>query len=557
MQQDPGSPGRDGIDPPPPPARSVRRPRRLLALVVAALLVVVGGAAAAAFVLMRGAGEELLQLVPASSEVVVTAYLDPSAGQKVNLMALAHRFPALRDDQRLRRQVTDAFDEALRSSGLTHQDVLPWLGSQVAVIVDLGPNDNVPTTSVLIASKDDAAAETALERALGRSLGTEGVREYRGVSMHVFGTGSSLTTYAIVRHVVVLSNHAIGLSRVIDVSMGTTAAIADDPKFVATTSALPQGRLGIAYVNPTEVVDQALSVSGLGLAAGSVPGLDTLRAIQGIGASLSAHPDGLAFDFTVRLDPSKLDPATRRQLEQPVHENRMVALVPPDSYAVATQQGVDASLRRVADLSLFTAGGERIRRRLGLDDTLAALTGDLAFEMGPGTGAVPVGGAVLVGVNDRAAVERTLDGLADLVLAARRREASAGPKARWRTSTYRGATIRYLDAPSISTTGFHPAYVVTDGAAIIGSSPAEIRRVLDTKGGSRPDVTASSAYTRALARVPTGGSTFYLNVAAVLSRLGPLLPPNVKANIDPLKTVVQGTSTSSSRITSRLFVEIR
>src|SRR5437867_262057 len=90
----------------------------------------------------------------------------------------------------------------------------------------------VPASSevVVTASKDDAAAETALERALGRSLGTEGVREYRGVSMHVFGTGSSLTTYAIVQHVVVLSNHAIGLTRVIDVSMGTTAAIADDPK---------------------------------------------------------------------------------------------------------------------------------------------------------------------------------------------------------------------------------------------------------------------------------------------------------------------------------------
>src|SRR4029450_2190926 len=108
-----------------------------------------------------GASEELLQLIPASSEVVVTAYLDPSAGQKGNLMALATRFPAPPADQRVRQQIDDVFDEALEGAGLGHEDVRPWLGSQVAIVVDLEPNDDVPTTSLLVPHKGDDAAPGA------------------------------------------------------------------------------------------------------------------------------------------------------------------------------------------------------------------------------------------------------------------------------------------------------------------------------------------------------------------------------------------------------------
>jgi len=560
----------------PSPAPSTRRTRRLLAVVVATLLVVGGSGAATAFLLFRGASEELLQLVPASSDVVVTAYLDPSAGQKVNLMTLVHRFPALRDDLRLGQEVDDALDEALRDSGLTHQDVLPWLGSQAAVVVDLGPTNDAPTTSVLIASTDDVTAAAALEEGLRNSLGNEETREYGGVTMHVFGLGPSFTSYAIVDHVVVLSDQTIGLTQAIDVSNGATQAIADDPGFLDTISSLPQGRLALAYVNAAEIVDEALAASGLYAATEATPGLETIRAIEGIGMSLSAHPDGLALDVAVRLDPSKLDPTTRGELDQPAHENTMLQFVPADSFVVATQEGVDASLRQVVDQALSLPEGERIRQRLAVDEVLAALTGDLAFEVGSASGPVPVGGAILIGVSDAAAAQRTLDGLAGLVLAAQRRSESfapsqsglserelreleasqPGPKAMWRTSTYQGTTIRYLDDPSVASTGFLPAYAVFDGAAVIGSSPAEIRKVIDVKNGTELNITASSTYTQALARVPSGGSVLYVDAAAVISMLTPMIPPDVSQNLGPFKTVVEGTSNTSSLITYRLFVEI-
>lgn len=553
-----------------PPASPTRRTHRWLVVLLATLLVVGGGGSAAAFLLMRGAGEELLQLVPASSEVVVTAYLDPSAGQKVNLMALADRFPALRDDREVRQQVDVVLDFALEGTGLSHEDVRPWLGSQVAIVVEVGANDDVPTVSFLVASKDDDAAREALDKALRGSLGNEQTSEYHGATMRIFGSGTSSIGYVIVDHVVVLSNHSIGLTRVIDVAEGSTQAIADDPAFLDTISSLPEGKLALAYVNPAEIVDRVFSATGLGLAA-TGPGLDQLGAIRGVGATLSAHPDGLAFDVAVRMDPSKLDPATRLQLDQPVHENGVLGSVPADSYVVATQQGLDETLKQTLDQVLATPEGERIRQRIGLDDTLAALTGDLALEVGPG-GLVPAG-AILIGVRDPSAVHLTLDGLADLVILARSRagapafgegsgpkrhdDRGAAPEATWRTSTYLGTTIRYLDDPALSGTGFVPAYAVVDGAAIVASSPTEIRKVIDTGAGSQPNIGASSSYGRAVARVPDGGSVVYADLAAMVSRFGSQLPPDLLSNLEPLNTVVQGTSNSSSLISYRLFIEIR
>jgi flagellar basal body-associated protein FliL len=561
------------------PSPSRHRGRRLLVIIAATLIVLGGSAAAAAFFLMRGSSKELLQLVPASSEVVATAYLDPSAGQKLNLLALVHRFPALGSDQDLRQEVNKALDEALESSGLTHDDVLPWLGSEVAIVVDFGPNGDVVTTA-LLASTDDGAAEAALHKGMTASLGAEQTRDYQGVTMHAFGSGSSLVSYAIVDHVVIISNRDSGLTRVIDVSEGTAPDLADDPDFVETVSTLPEGKLGLVYVNPTELVSQALSESGLGAAAGSMPGLDTVRALRSIGMSLSAQPDGLAFDLTVRFDPSKLDPATRGELDAPVHENATLSFVPADSYAVATQQGLDTTLKQVLDQALSTPQGERLRKRLGIDDALSALTGDMAFEIGPGSGATPVGGALVLGVDDPAAVQHTLDGLADLALASQQRayasapvpaqgDRSGGqmtelsllqlgpaPKVGWRTTTYQGTTIRYLVDPSISGSGFLPTYAVVDGAAMIGSSPAEIRKLIDVKGG-QPSITSSLAYTRALARVPRGSSSFYLDVTGIVSRFASALPRDVEANIEPIKTVVTGGTNSSSRVTARLFIEIR
>jgi hypothetical protein len=548
-----------------------RRGRRLLAVALVAAVVLVGGGAAAAFLKLRGSDVEVLGLVPASTDVVVTAYLDPSAGQKVSLLALAHKFPALANQQDLRSQVSDALDQTLASSGLDHSDLQGWVGSQVAVAVGFNPESGSTSVAVVVASSDDGLATSTLQKAAKAQGGTLQQRDYRGVTVYFDDAAS----FAIVDHAAVIAQDAAAVNRVIDTSRGTIPNLADDSAFRDTISALPQGKLGLVYVNPADFVSLLDSLPLGGQMTGQ-PGLDTLRAMQGIGLSVSAQPDGIAVDTTIRYDPTKLDPATRQQLDEPAHQNATLSFVPADSFAVITQQNVDLALKQMIDQALSTPQGERLRSRLGLDDTISSLTGDAVFEVGHGTAAVPAGGALVIGITDQAPVQRTLDQLAELVLAyqssptftaqptvrlTKRQGTSLGiltrqPKASWKSTTYQGTTIRYLQGSGLDLMGLAPAYAMLDGAAVIASNPAEIRKLIDTKAAGS-DVTTSAAYARALARVPKGASSFYVDVEGIVSEVGGLLPPDVRQNLEPVKSLVAGSDDSSTRSNARFFIEIR
>jgi hypothetical protein len=379
-------------------------------------------------------------------------------------------------------------------------------------------------------------------------------------------------SYALVGDVVVLSDHPEGVIGAIDAATGATPTMADDPEFLNTVSSLPEGRLALAYADLARIFDEALAASGMA-AIQAAPQLGALRAMRGMGVALSAQPDGLALDLALRLDPSELDGASREQLDVPVHENAMLSFVPADAFVVATQQGLNETLRPMLDQVLATPEGERIRERLGVDATLAGLTGDVAVEVGPGTGAMPVGGAILLGVGDEEAARRTMDALAELVVAGDRtseldpsesglskrelRELGLWPPERpeWQTSTYQGTTIRYLEDPGLATV-LLPAYAVVDGAAIVASSPAEVRRIIDTASGAHESIATSPTYLQAMARVPSGTSDFFVDASAVIALLAPALPPDVAANLEPLKTVAGGASASTTLVTQRLFVEI-
>ena len=281
------------------PGSTTRRTRRWLVVLLATLLVVGGGGSAAAFLLMRGAGEELFQLVPASSG---RRHAYSSVGwPEVNLMALATVPRASgRSEIVIRRRLARL---RARGHGRSQRRLRPWL-ALVAIVVDVGANVDLPTVSFLVASKDDEAAREALDKALQSSLGTEQTSEYRGAAMHIFGSGTSSVGYVIVDHVVVLSNHSIGLTRVIDLPAGSALAIADDPAFQETLPSLPEGKLGLVR-EPTEIGNR-----GLGRAArcrGDGAGLDQRRAIRGVGRRVG-HTDGLAFDSRCAWSP-KLDPA--------------------------------------------------------------------------------------------------------------------------------------------------------------------------------------------------------------------------------------------------------
>jgi hypothetical protein len=348
----------------------------------------------------------------------------------------------------------------------------------------------------------------------------------------------------------VLSDGSGFLTEVIDTAQGRTASLAEDSGYLQTVSALPKDKLGLLFVNPTDLVQSALSEADPAALTG-FPQVATLKAIRGVGVSLSAEPGGFSFDSTVSYDTARLDPSVRAQLDVPVHENKLIGYVPTDSFLVASQEGYDQALRQGLGF-LSGSEGEGIRSLLHLDDAIESLTGDVVFESSPGSGGPTPGGAVLLGVKDPRPMQVTLDAIAGLIGGA------------WKTTTYHGETVRFFEDPDLGRYDVAPAYATFGDAAVLATSPAEIRKLIDVQEGS-PSISSSSAYSSAMARVPSGDGTFYLDVSGLVAVVEGLLPSGeragfdgeVRPNLDPIESVAASAANSSKRQTGRLFVAIK
>ena len=601
-------PAADGPPPPPPPAFPVaggppppakHRGRRTLVAVVSLVVVVLGAGAATAFFLMRGSSEQLVGLVPAEADVFATVYLDPSAGQKVNLLALAERFPDLGAEEDLTRRVDDLLDEALADSGLTHQDVTPWLGSQLGVSVELS-QDGTPHVAALVATTDPDASREAIERAVADQEVER--RDYDGVEVSMMSGGDG--AYAILDDAVVLASDETTVKRAIDAAHGTLPNLGDAQTYMDTLAGLPAGKLGVAYVNVAGLVDRFGSEAAASAAVGA-GGLGNLDSIESIGMSVSAEPDGVALDLTTNYDPSKLTPEEREVLAAPDHENTAMAFVPADAFAVIGAEHADVGLLTALDSfeQQVPDAADAIDQG-GIRDFVAAMNGDIAVEAGPGTDG-PVSGALLVGSDDDAEMQTFLDNLGVLAaqglaaqgvleqvdpqdLAAQmqachgtsrqiarcQRETlnefysgggtTAAEPTPPSTEEYQGVTIGFLDDPALAELGITPAYAVVDGVGVLATSPQEIHQLIDTKA-SGEDVRTASVYASATTTVPTVESVIFLDIQAIADTVRQNLPPDLQGtydedvapNIAPLSAFVIGSESDEHRQTLRMFLQIQ
>jgi hypothetical protein len=592
--QDPGAPDPAPLPGPtdPPPAR--RRGRRTLVALVAGVVVVVGGGVALAFFTMRGAPEQLVSVVPAEADVFVTVYLDPSAGQKVNLLRLAGQFPDLGKEQDLSGRVDDLLDEGLADSGLTHDDIRPWLGSELGLSVDVG-DDGTPHTAFLIATTDAEASQAALEKIADQDLQ---VHDYDGVQVSVAKDGQG--AFGIVNDVAVLATDETTVRRAIDAAHGTIPDISSSRVYLDTVAGLPEGKLGMAFVNVAGIVDQFGSQTAASAAIGA-GGLTELDAIDGVGLSLSAETDGMALDLTTNYDPTKLSKEQRDLLTASDHENATLAFVPDDAFAVMAQEHMDTILKTTLDqVEQQTPDAAASIDQAGIPDLLAAMTGDVALEVGPGTRG-PVSGALLVGTDDPAQMLTFLEGVAGYAsravaqqgataaqpedLIAQMQGCMGTPKAVARcqqeilqgaavptpteprplgTEQYRGVTISFIDDPALAQLGLAPAYAVLNGAGVIATSPDEIHQVIDADASGQ-DVRTTSVYASATATVPSTESVFFLDVQGIASTVRENLPPEAQAvydrdvapNLAPITAFVIGSESDEQHQRVRMFLQIR
>jgi hypothetical protein len=579
-----------------PPAR--RRGRRALVAVVAGVAVLVGGGVALALFMMRGSPERLASVVPSQADVFVTVYLDPSAGQKVNLLGLARQFPDLGKGGDLGARADDLLDEGLADAGLTHDDIRPWLGSEIGLSVEVG-DDGTPHAAFLIATTDPKASQAALEKLADGDIQ---VRDYDGVQVSVAKDGEG--AFAIVNDVAVLATDETTARRAIDAAHGTTPDIGSSQTYLDTVAGLPQGKLGMAFVNVAGLVDRFGSETAASAAIGA-GGLGELDAIESVGVSLSAQTDGLALDVTTNYDPTKLSKAQRDALTAPDHENATLAFVPDDAFAVMAQENLDTILKGTLDqIVQQTPEAASSIDQAGIRDLLAAMTGDIALEIGPGTKS-PVSGALIVGTDDPEQMGTFLKGVgrfaSQLVaqqsmtatqpedLISQMGSCTGTPRAITRcqkeilsgaggsvyvptpseprplaTEQYKGVEIASIDDPALAQLGLAPAYAVVDGAGVIATSPEEIRQLIDTEASGQ-DIRTVSVYSSATASVPSTESVFFLDVQGIATTVRKNLPPQAQAiydrdvapNLAPISALVIGSESDEQHQRIRMFLQIR
>ena len=351
-------------------------------------------------------------------------------------------------------------------------------------------------------------------------------------------------------------------------------------------------------MNVQGLVDQFGSDTAASAALGA-GGLGNLDAIESVGVSMSAESDGIAIDFTTNLDPTKLTKEQRDVLAAPDHDNTTLAFVPADAFGVVAGEHLDSSLTTMLDtIEQQTPDATAAIDEAGLRDLVAAMTGDLALEVGPGTDG-PVSGAVLLGTDDEAGMQTFLDNVGTLVsqqlqltahldapsnLLKKMELCQGTPKQISRcqqhiidgidvtapldttplvTEEYKGVTISSFDVPPLRSAGFQPAYAVVEGAGIIATSPLEIHQLIDTKA-SGTDVRSSPVFTSATAKVPTSEGFFFLDIQAIAGTVRQSLPPEAQAaydrdvasNLAPIRAFVVGSESDEQHQTVRMFLQI-
>src|ERR1700674_486639 len=89
---------------------------------------VVGAVVVAAALLLAQPNPSIEKMVPATHDVLVIANLNPSLGQKINLLRAVHSFPDTSTDA----AISSKLDAAFKAVGLSYtSDVQPWLGGEV------------------------------------------------------------------------------------------------------------------------------------------------------------------------------------------------------------------------------------------------------------------------------------------------------------------------------------------------------------------------------------------------------------------------------------------
>ena len=563
----PAFPPAPGSEPPsgaraPTPASEPRRNRgAIVAIVVAVVLVVACSGGALAYFKMRGGPSTVLDKLPAGADVAFIAHLDPAAAQKANLFRLTEKFPDLGSREELTQRFDEMVDQALGGTSVSHED-LDWIGGEAGGYADVGAG--TPSFALVVATDDEGAAAETLQRIQEQDSASSGPGSTTTISDVPVSVGSDGSAAAVFDGVAVLASDENAIRSVIDTANGASS-IEDEPTFRGVMDRLPEDNLGFMFVNIHELVSMLSSIPAGVLP--SMPSTAELDAAQGAGIAVTAQSDSLAIDSVVTTDPSKLTSEQRDALAAGARPNELLGLTPANAFAVfaatgtatsgisTSPQGLGDQLDQIGELDPSAA---RTIRRLHLQQLLGHLTGDVAVEVGHGSGLLPIGATVMLGIDDPGAVSGWLDRYLPGLL--QEAELSSGTKIELNSGDHDGVKITSIQ-------GAPPAEVswaVLDKAVVIGLTPGDVGDAIDLSRGKGDPITSDPGFSSATAEVPGTSNVVYVDVQAVLSVLKTFLPPDAYQqfldaggrDVEPIDVIVAGGTTDENGSTARVLIRV-
>ena len=559
----------------------VPRPsRHLRAIAGGTVAVVVAVAVAGGFLAFRvfhGSADAFVSMVPSDTAVYVNVNFDPPGGQKLAVASLLNKFPGLGDQSR-DATVNRWLDTAFSGSGLNHNDITPWLGSELSVAmpasalssltpsVGLGSSVSPPNVAVLVASRDNGKAQAALDKFRTGPVGGAGTwttTTHDGVTVTSGTAHGSGGAYAITNNTVIFASSSSAVDAVIETAQGKRANLQSSSSYKMVESQLPADRLGLTYVDVPALFRQF--GSSLGSVTGGQAQLIAAQAYNGFGVALVASSDGIALEGTQNYDASKLTPEQRSLLGIAPHPNGSLGFVPRSAYGLLAFTGLQQTLRSM--LNTVAPAGSAIDMTLqqfgvtGSGGIISHLSGDAGIEVDQMPGQTVPAGALIFDTDSTTAAQSFLDNLMSSIC----RQSSVCDPSQIVRQADQGVTISSVPLSAAAGIGVEPSWAVSNGWAIIGSNPAEVRAALDSRA-SGSTISRSPTYNAVTSHVATSNNgMFYMDIPAVVSAIRKVLPPDVLASFDGsagpfvnrLGAVELSTKNASDHVTFSLFVLIR
>ena len=302
---------------------------RRLVVALTALLAMTGLAVVAGYLLLFAAvADRAARATPADAALYVKIYLQPSSGQKLNLLGLVSHLPGFRDDATLEEKIQEVAQRLLGEIGINYAGNLrPWLGGQLAVAVAVPDQAGAsPQLLALAEVRDPVSARTGVPLLMARNGVTYVPETYRGEHAMM----SDGISYALLDDLLLVADTPHRLRAALDANADTIPSLADLPAFGEAMRTIPADHLASLYVN-------------LGQLAGREGG-GRLGGFDAGAVALTAAPDGLHLDGRIPFAKEAASEAARAAFALGVKTPSLAAWMPTTTRAALSVFGLRQSL---------------------------------------------------------------------------------------------------------------------------------------------------------------------------------------------------------------------